>query len=134
MRTTILAAAAVMAISVMVPSYATGQSWGFPGLSNEEFAKVAGGTAPKRDLTGAWDPGQAGIAGGENYFSGRDTAPFTALGKEMVARNKAGHGPYAAKVYEGNDPLTTLGDPSGFPRMSTTSTGRFASSRRRRRC
>jgi len=116
MRTTILAATIVLAAAVIVPPSATAQSWGFPGLSNEEFAKVSGGTAPKRDLTGAWDPGQAGIAGGENYFAGRD-APMTPLGKEMVSRNKAGHGPYAAKVYEGNDPLTTRGDPSGFPRM-----------------
>jgi hypothetical protein len=35
----------------------------------------------------------------------------------MVSRNRPGHGPYSAKVYEGNDPLTTQGDPSGFPRI-----------------
>ena len=117
MRTRLIAATTVLAVMVITPRFATGQSWGFAGLSNQEFAKIAGGTAPTRDLTGAWDPGQAGIAGGENYFSARNVPPMTPLGHEMVARNKPGHGPYAAKVYEGNDPLTTLGDPSGFPRM-----------------
>ena len=117
MRTTIVAATTVLALAGMVPAHAAGQSWGYPGLSNEEFAKVSGGAAPRRDLTGAWDPGQAGIAGGENYFTARNVPPMTPLGQEMVSRNKAGHGPYAAKVYDGNDPLTTRGDPSGFPRM-----------------
>lgn len=118
MRTTVIAATWVLAVAVVVPPHASGQSWSFPGLSNEVFAAVpAGGPAPKRDLTGAWDPGQAGIAGGENYFSARKVPALTPLGQEMVARNKPGHGPYAAKVFDGNDPLTTLGDPSGFPRI-----------------
>jgi hypothetical protein len=118
MRTTILAGITVVLTMVSVPYQAVAQSWGFAGLPNDEFAKVTGGgPAPARDLTGAWDPGQAGIAGGENYFSGRMVPPMTPLGQKMVAENKPGHGPYSAKVYEGNDPLTTLGDPSGFPRM-----------------
>jgi len=104
MRTTVIAATVVVALAMMVPTRASGQSWSFPGLSNEAFAAVSGGPAPKRDLTGAWDPGQAGIAGGENYFSAREVPPMTPLGQEMVARNKPGHGPYAAKVYDGNDP------------------------------
>jgi hypothetical protein len=35
----------------------------------------------------------------------------------MLSRNRPGHGPESAKVFEGNDPLTTRGDPSGFPRI-----------------
>ncbi len=109
----------MMAASIAVcPSSSSAQTWGFPGLNNPEFNAVTPGpAAPRRDLTGAWDPGQAGIAGGENYFTGRTVSEMTPLGKEMVAKNRPGHGPYMAKVYDGNDPLTTKGDPSGFPRM-----------------
>jgi hypothetical protein len=107
-----------MAVVVVAPSAAMAQSWSFPGLTNPEFAAIApGGPAPSRDLTGAWDPGQAGIAGGENYFSGRNMAPLTPRGEQMLSRNRPGHGPHSAKVFEGNDPLTTRGDPSGFPRI-----------------
>ena len=118
MRTWCTAAAIFSAMVTLSPSHAMAQSWNFPGLSNEAFAAItAGGAAPPRDLTGEWDPGGAGIAGGDNYFNGRNTPPFTPLGKEMAARNRPGHGPFSAKVYEGNDPLTTRGDPSGFPRI-----------------
>jgi len=117
MRTRVMATLIVAAVAACA-SEAGAQSWSFPGLANAEFNAITpGGPPPPRDLTGAWDPGQAGIAGGENYFSGRTVAPFTARGKEMVARNQPGHGPFSAKVFEGNDPLTTRGDPSGFPRI-----------------
>ena len=118
MRTRLTVAAVVVAAVAIGPSRAMAQSWSFPGLTNPDFAAIApGGPAPPRDLTGAWDPGQAGIAGGENYFTGRNMAPLTPRGQEMLARNKPGHGPHSAKVFEGNDPLTTRGDPSGFPRI-----------------
>ena len=48
MRTTILAATTVLAVALIVPPRATGQSWGFPGLSNQEFAKVAGDVHVRR--------------------------------------------------------------------------------------
>ena len=118
MRTRLTVAAMVVAAVAMCPPGAMAQSWSFPGLSNDAFAAIPpGGPAPPRDLTGAWDPGAAGIAGGDGYFSARNMAPLTPLGQQMVLRNKPGHGPYSAKVYEGNDPLTTRGDPSGFPRI-----------------
>ena len=111
-------AAMIAAAVALCPSGALAQSWSFPGLGNAEFKAIQpGGPPPARDLTGAWDPGQAGIAGGENYFTGRTMAPLTPLGKEMLSRNRPGHGPESAKVFEGNDPLTTRGDPSGFPRI-----------------
>jgi hypothetical protein len=118
MRSRWTIAALVVAAAGMSQVGAMAQSWSFPGLGNEAFAAItAGGPAPPRNLTGAWDPGAAGIAGGDNYFSARNTPPMTPLGQQMVARNRPGHGPYSAKVYEGNDPLTTRGDPSGFPRI-----------------
>ncbi len=118
MRTHLMRAMVVGATALIGASAAAAQDWSFPGLGNAEFAAIpAGGPAPRRDLTGAWDPGQAGIAGGDNYFSGRSVPPLTPRGEEMLSRNKPGHGPYSAKVFEGNDPLTTRGDPSGFPRI-----------------
>lgn len=118
MCTRFAVAAMVVAAVAFCPSRATAQEWSFPGLGNAEFAKTPpGGPPPARNLTGAWDPGQAGIAGGENYFTGRSMAPLTPLGKEMLSRNRPGHGPESAKVSDGNDPLTTRGDPSGFPRI-----------------
>ena len=107
----------VVAAVVVYPSTAMPQTWASGTRQPRVRSNNRRGPPPPRDLTGAWDPGQAGIAGGENYFTGRNMPPMTPLGKEMVSRNKPGHGPYSAKVYEGNDPLTTRGDPSGFPRM-----------------
>ena len=118
MRIAFAAAATIGVMMTVGTSTAMAQSWGFPGLANDAFAAApAGGPPPTRDLTGAWDPGQAGIAGGENYFTGRSMSPLTPLGKEMLSRNRPGHGPESAKVFDGNDPLTTRGDPSGFPRI-----------------
>ena len=37
----------------------------------------------------------------------------------MYQRNKPGNGPRTAPVAEINDPLSTIGDPSGFPRLLT---------------
>src|SRR5688572_12421491 len=73
MRIRFAVSAMVVAAVLIGPPRAMAQSWSFPGLGNPEFAAIAaGGPPPPRDLTGAWDPGQAGIAGGENYFSGRN--------------------------------------------------------------
>lgn len=97
------------------------QAWGTPGLTAEQFANVPpGGPAPRRDLSGVWDAGVAGI-GGSAGAAAREAAraPFTALGERMVAPNKPGNGPRAVPVSQINDPLSTMGDPAGFPRMLT---------------
>ena len=100
------------------PSNGWAQSWNFPGLNPAAFEAVpAGGTPPVRDLTGLWDPGRAGI-GGQGQAAARDAAraPFTPLGEEMLLLNNPGNGPREASIAENNDPLNTVGDPSGFPR------------------
>ena len=118
MNARLTVAALFVAAVAICPSIAMAQAWSFPGLSNDAFAAIpAGGAPPPRDLTGAWDPGGAGIAGGEGYFTGRNMAPLTPFGLKMLSRNRPGHGPESAKIAEGNDPLTTRGDPSGFPRI-----------------
>jgi hypothetical protein len=119
LRQCVTVAACVVAAAITWPSALFGQTWNFPGMSNDAFNTLpAGGPAPRRDLTGLWDAGSAGI-GGQGQAEAREAAraPFTALGEQMMSRNKPGNGPRAAPVAENNDPLSTVGDPSGFPRI-----------------
>lgn len=113
----IIAAAAVLTLS----SVSLAQTWNSTGLSAVEFkAQAPGGPAPRRDLTGLWDAGGAGV-GGAGQAPEREAAraPFTPLGEEMVRLNKPGNGPRSVPVAEINDPLSTMGDPTGFPRLVT---------------
>jgi hypothetical protein len=103
------------------PSAGLAQTWNYAGISTEEFKSMPpGGPAPRRDLTGTWDAGSAGI-GGSGQANAREAAraPFTPLGEEMMQQNKPGNGPRSVPVAEINDPLSTIGDPSGFPRLLT---------------
>src|SRR5918996_1026030 len=112
----ILAAIVVILSGVL---HAQGQ-WNVPGLANAELKAPPSGPAPRRDLTGVWDAGGAGIGGsGQADEREKARAPFTRLGEEMYSRNKPGNGPRMAPVAEINDPLSTIGDPTGFPRLLT---------------
>ena len=90
-------------------------------MQPEDFNKVApSGAAPRRDLTGVWDANIAGI-GGSAAEAEREKAraPYTALGEQMASKNRPGNGPRMVPVSEINDPLSTMGDPTGFPRLIT---------------
>lgn len=118
-RFLVLMFAVVQALAL--PSATAAQTWNSPGLSAADFKSMPpGGAPPARDLAGVWDAGGAGI-GGSGQAAEREAAraPFTPLGEEMVRRNKPGNGPRAVSVAEINDPLSTTGDPSGFPRLLT---------------
>src|SRR5688500_12726289 len=39
------------------------QAWNVPGATNEQLKAPPSGPAPRRDLTGVWDAGGAGIGG-----------------------------------------------------------------------
>jgi hypothetical protein len=112
---------AVAAAAILLPaSIDAQQAWNVPGLSNEQLKVPPAGPAPPRDLTGVWDAGGAGIGGsGQADEREKARAPFTALGEEMYSRNRPGNGPRMAPVAAINDPLSTIGDPSGFPRLLT---------------
>jgi len=85
--------------------------WNNAGLTGPPVASSA--PAPRRDLSGIWDAGQRGI-----QPTGYNVASlFTARGEQMAKANKPGNGPRIADVSEDNDPLSTLGDPAGFPRI-----------------
>ena len=68
--------------------------------------------APKRDLSGTWDAGFPGV-----QPTGHIAAPFTPLGQKMASANKPGNGTRIVQVTDDNDPLSTMGDPTGFPRI-----------------
>jgi hypothetical protein len=117
-RTLFACAGALAALLTLAPS-GHAQTWNSPGLSTQEFKSMPpGGPAPRRDISGVWDAGAGGI-GGAAQEGEREAAraPFTPLGEKMMQRNKPGNGPRAPGVSEINDPLSTLGDPTGFPRI-----------------
>src|SRR5205814_5447916 len=66
----------------------------------------------RRDLTGIWDAGNAGING-----TGYPTPPLTPWGEEVGKTHKSGNGIRMVPMAEVNDPLSTMGDPTGFPRI-----------------
>ena len=84
--------------------------WNNAGLN--AGAAVPSGPAPRRDLSGTWDAGTGGI-----QPTGHVAAPFTARGAEMARANKPGNGTRIVSVTDDNDPLSTMGDPTGFPRI-----------------
>ena len=67
--------------------------------------------APKRDLTGIWDAGGGGIGA-----RGMPAAPLTPWGDALGKTHHSGDGARMVPAPDINDPLSTMGDPSGFPR------------------
>jgi len=115
----VFACAGSLAVLLACPSVGAAQTWNGPGLNAQQFKAIPpGGPAPRRDLTGIWDAGPGGV-GGAAQEAEREAAraPFTPLGEQMVRANKPGNGPRMVPVAEINDPLSTLGDPTGFPRL-----------------
>ena len=106
-----VALAAMLACTALV--LAQNDKWNSPGLArgNNPNQPVPAGPAPRRDLTGIWDAGQAGVAGG-----GQTAAPFTAWGEEKARTYKPGNGPRMSPLGEIDDPVSSHGDPAGFPR------------------
>lgn len=101
---------AALVIGSMVMAVPQAQVWNSHGMiGNEQPPKT--GPAPKRDLTGTWDAGGAGIAP-----RGSPTSTLTAWGEKKVSTHRPGDGPRASQIGEINDPLSTMCDPAGFPR------------------
>lgn len=121
MRRTLFATAGALAVLLTLAPSLRAQTWNFTGMPAERFKSLPpGGPAPRRDIGGIWDGGPAGVgATGQEAERAAARAPFTPLGDEMVKRNRPGNGPRKVAVAEINDPLSTLGDPAGFPRLVT---------------
>ena len=84
--------------------------WNNSGLTGVPSGRAA--PAPRRDLSGTWDAGMGGV-----QPTGHVASPFTALGEQMAKANKPGNGTRLVSVTDDNDPLSTMGDPTGFPRI-----------------
>jgi len=90
------------------------QPWNNSGLAQSPNQPQPSGPpapAPRRDLTGIWDAGGAGI-GARGY----QTAPLTPWGEAVGKTHKSGDGIRMVPVAEINDPLSIMADPAGFPR------------------
>jgi hypothetical protein len=87
--------------------------WNNTGLVGMPKDLGSDGAAPRRDLTGLWDTARGGI--GARGARGTP-APLTPLGEKVGSTHKSGDGIRMVDVTEINDPLSTLGDPSGYPR------------------
>lgn len=88
-------------------------TWNYPGLNRLPPESTPARPAPKRDLTGMWDTARGGI--GARGARGMP-APLTPWGEQVSKTHKSGDGARMVGVLEINDPLSTMGDPSGFPR------------------
>jgi hypothetical protein len=86
-----------------------------PSAIPSALANVAGpdGPAPPRDLTGIWDAAFGGIM----PRGLRNPPPLTAWGEAASKTHKSGDGIRMVPASEINDPLSTLGDPGGYPRQ-----------------
>jgi len=102
----------VVSIAVFTSALALAQMkpWNNAGLAAPPAGPPA--PAPRRDLSGTWDAGTGGI-----QPTGHVAAPFTPLGEQMARANKPGNGTRIVSVTDDNDPLSTMGDPTGFPRI-----------------
>lgn len=92
--------------------------WGHPVKPPDKNQKSD--PAPVRDLSGIWDPGDAGIqALGPTEMPDDGTPqhrpPYTALGLEALSDTKPSNGARATVAAESNDPVIA-GDPQGLPR------------------
>jgi hypothetical protein len=114
-------AGALVVLTTIAPVGRAQQIWNFTGMTPADFkALPPGGPAPRRDISGLWDGGPAGVgATGQQAEREAARAPFTPLGEKMARENRPGNGPRRVAVAEINDPLSTLGDPAGFPRLVT---------------
>ena len=105
-------AAGVYSVVVIGQGQGPSQRWNSPGLPAAEHQRPPSGQAPRRDLSGMWDAGGAGVSG-----PGHLTSPLTPWGAELARTYRPGNGPRLAPLAEINDPLSTRGDPAGFPRL-----------------
>ena len=99
---------------VLAAIFSQNLPWNNPGRAQnpDQQASAATGPAPRRELTGIWDPGRDGTSG-----KGFTSPPLTAWGQEISKTHKAGDGLREVPLREINDPLSILGDPGGFPRL-----------------
>jgi len=114
-RFTIFIIGSAAALTLSSVMRAQNQPWNNAGLAQSPNQQQQTGPpaapAPRRDLSGIWDAGGAGI-GARGYM----TPPLTPWGEALGKTHKSGDGARMVPVEDINDPLSTMGDPEGFPR------------------
>jgi hypothetical protein len=90
------------------------ETWQNPGLPRMPTDIGQDGPAPRRELNGLWDPARGGI--GARGARGMP-APLTAWGEAKSKTHKSGDGVRMVDAPDINDPLSTQGDPGGYPRQ-----------------
>ena len=112
-RFALLVAAAGVTLTWSAVTLAQNLPWNNPGGTQGPAAPQSGpaAPAPKRDLTGIWDAGGGGIGA-----RGMPAAPVTPWGDALGKTHHSGDGARMVPAPDINDPLSTMGDPSGFPR------------------
>jgi hypothetical protein len=90
------------------------EPWSNPGLPRISADLGPEGPAPRRDLTGIWDSARGGI--GARGARGIP-APLTPWGEAKGNTHKSGDGIRQVDAPDINDPLSTMGDPGGYPRQ-----------------
>src|SRR5580704_4277736 len=110
----VLIGAVVTALTFSSEIRGQNQPWNNAGLAQSRNQPPQSGPAapaPRHELTGIWDAGGAGIGA-----RGATTSPLTPWGEALGKTHKSGDGARMVPVEDINDPLSTMGDPEGFPR------------------
>jgi hypothetical protein len=89
------------------------ETWNNTGLRAIPADTSPDGPAPRRDLTGIWDPARGGIG----PRGARNPAPLTEWGQKLGSTHNSGDGIRQVPPEQINDPLSTMGDPGGYPRQ-----------------
>jgi hypothetical protein len=98
------------------------EKWNTPNPCRNFYETLKSGPAPQRDISGIWDGGTEGGVQPNGAYEfpddpdhvGQDP-PYTALGREALAKTKPGEGERQVPVAEVNDPVDYC-DPQGMPR------------------
>jgi len=109
MRRFIIVGAAALAMWT-TPGFAQNLPWNNPG--GQTTAPATSAPAPRRDISGIWDAGGGGIGA-----RGMQTSPLTPAGDALGKTHHSGDGSRMVPADQINDPLSTMADPGGFPRM-----------------
>jgi hypothetical protein len=89
-----------------------------PAAASSASAQTAQ-AAPRRDISGIWDPAHEGVGGsGAKAMpaDGKHEPPYTPLGLAAAKKNRSSNGPQQVAAAEENDPAHQC-DPQGFPRQ-----------------
>jgi hypothetical protein len=107
----VVAAIALTTVPVPVGAQNTWNNTGLAGESAKAPAAGPPGPAPRRDLAGIWNAGRDGVGA-----RGQKPAPLTPWGEALGKTHHSGDGSRMVPAGQINDPLSTMGDPAGFPR------------------